>query len=206
MSITPEEARELTEIRPKWANSEIRPFKDVQSFLSISGMLQGEVAQKSLEARKRFLDLLLLPEFHVMNGQEKADAVGVSLPTLQKWMIQVPDEYLAEALKKMRERSAKQSLAVDAALYREAVRDEGDAKHKELFYRRVEGWNPAQNVELTRGRDKELDSKANVQLLKELFAGLSKEEKLEVLGEGGIPPVPGNVERLEGGGEGGANV
>ena len=212
--MTPEESRELTEIRPKWSNSEIRPFKDVESFLNISGVLQGETAQKSLEARKRFLDLLMLPDFHVMNGQEKAEAVGVSESTLTKWMIQCPDEYLANALKVMREKSAKQSLAVDAALYREATRDEGDAKHKELFYRRIEGWVPKQDMELSRGRDKELDAAANFDLLKELVKGLSPAQKLELLGktpmtEGVmladevLDAAQGNVERLEGPVDGG---
>lgn len=201
--INPEEARELVDIRPKWSNSEIRPFKDVETFLKISEVLQGELAQKSLEARKRFLDFLLIPDFHLMDNDEKAAAVGVSTHTLAKWMIQCPDEYLAEALKIMREKNARHSMRVDAALIREATVDGGDAKHKELYYRRQENWNPAQNLELSRGRDKELDSKANFELLKALVAGLSAEEKAELLGQGGIPPVDGNVERLEGPGEGG---
>lgn len=202
--ITPQD---LIDARPKGNYQGVHPFKTVAEFINISGMILGEAAEKSRECRKLFLDLLLTPEFHEMKGIERAEAVGVSLPTLQKWMIQVPDEYLAEALKVQREKSARRSLEVDAALYREATRDEGDAKHKELYYRRIEGWVPKQDMELSRGRDKELDGKANFDLLKELFKGLSPEEKRSLIGEvpqGAIELNSGAIdEALEGGGGGG---
>jgi hypothetical protein len=194
-------AQDIIDIRPKGAYGEARPFRSLEEFINAGKSLLGEQAARSIEAKRRFLDLLRYPEFHEMVNQERADAIGVSFQTLQKWMIQVPDEYLGDALRVSRERSAKRSLEVDAALMTECRK--GNVKAMDLYYRRIEGWVPKQDMELTRGRDKELDGKANFELLKQLFNGLSPAEKTELVGEGGGGAIEGNVERLEGGVSGG---
>lgn len=201
-------AQELVEIRPKGAYSEVRTCKTLEEFLDDKRM-PSESVRRSVEARRRFLELLGYPEFHEISNQEKADAIGISIMTFQRWMIQVPDEVLAESLKRMRERFARQSFKVDSALLEECKK--GNVKAMDLYYRRIEGWVPKQDMELTRGRDKELDGKANFELLKELVKGLSPSERAELLGPQEIEMSPngvveGNVERLEGGVKGGDDV
>lgn len=195
-------SQDLVEFRPKGKYGDTRTYKDLEGFLGISGVLQGEAAKRSLEARKRFLDLLAYPEFHVMSEGEKADAIGISLKTLSKWEIQVPDEYLADALRKSRERSARQSFKVDAALMKECLA--GNVKALDLYYRRIEGWVPKQDMELSRGRDKDLDARANFDLLKELVKGLSPEDRAELLSAGqggGVLEAKGDSSGVEGGRE-----
>lgn len=196
--------KEINALRLSDKYEGILPYASVEAFLSVgSPYKSADENNRARELRRLFLELLKTPQFHLMNATEKGELIGIETATVQKWMKQVPDEYLAEALKEMREKSARASIDVDAALYRESVRDEGDAKHKELFYRRIEGWVPKQDMELTRGRDKELDSRANFDLLKELVKGLSPEEKRQLLGNAPMEAIETKVERMEGPGDGG---
>ena len=179
MEITDKDLQNLRGDSPSYG----KPFKTVEEFLTPNPRLMlTDVTRRSYEIRKTFLEVLMTPEWHLMSVQEQADSLGVDQATIRRWYNQVPDAYLADALKHMREHSARSAIKVDAALITEATAPGGDAKHKELFYRRVENWNPAQSLELSRGRDKELDSKANFELLKEIFKGLSPQEKAELVG------------------------
>jgi len=182
-----------------------KPYKTIQEFVTAKSYMRSD-SQNAItqEGRQRFIELLMFPEFHVMSGVERAEALGVSEQTIGRWWRQVPDDYMDEALKTARARHARQSFEVDSALMRECKG--GNVKAMDLYYRRIEGWVPKQDMELSRGRDKELDSQANFELLKALVAGLSPEQKAELLKEGGAGAIEANVERLEGGGEGGPNV
>jgi len=110
-----------------------------------------------------------------------------------------------------REQSARQTLEVDDGLHRKARG--GDAVAAKLWYE-IHGWSPKQNLEITKGRDKELDGKANFDLLRELVKGLSPAEKAELMGsvpQGAIESKPeafgsivgGCGGELKGGGGGG---
>lgn len=181
--LRPITGQDLVDVRPKLANGQWRPFKTIEGFLGMVTPGEGEPQERSLEARKRFLDLLKFPEFHEMKLQEKADATGVSISTISKWMVQVPDSYLAEALKVSRERSASRSLEVDASLMRQCR--EGNVKAMDLYYRRIEGWAPKTGMELTRGVDPEMAEKDDKALLVALMQGLSEEERAEVVKRAG---------------------
>jgi hypothetical protein len=179
-----------------------KPYKTVDQFMAAKSYLNGDVEnERRQEARAMFIEYLMYPQFHLMSFADRGDVLGVNESTVRKWWKECPDDYMAEALKVMREKSARDSLEVDAALKREATVEGGDAKHKELYYRRIEGWVPKQDMELTRGRDKELDGKANFDLLRELVKGLSPEERRQLIGEVPQGAIEANVERLEGGGD-----
>lgn len=177
-------------------------YSTVEAFMNYgSGSIPDE-GDRNYQMRKLFLEMLMFPEFHVMTRDEQGAAVGIDGLTVGRWIAQVPDEYLAEALKVSRERHAKQSFEVDASLMRECKA--GNVKAMDLYYRRIEGWVPKQDMELSRGRDKELDGKANFELLKALVQGLSPEQKRELLGGGVEGAIEANVERLDGVVRGGA--
>lgn len=220
----PEEEKKEIQVEKGWVDP-IRPYATIRDFMCMGlaglrnkGYTEDEIKlafelKKVLpiqESRKRYLDYLMVPEFHLMSETDQAEAVGVDPRTIKKWGRQVPVEYMAEALKKSREEHAARSIQVDSALFKEAVKDGGDAKHKELFYRRVEGWNPKTEMELTRGVDPDMAGKTDRELLVGLLASLPEEERVKVLEDaknvearggvgvvGGLPGAPGVL--LEGG-------
>ena len=59
-----------------------------------------------------------------------------------------------EALKKRRARIALKLGQVDKALFDKAILDK-DVKAIELIYKRLEGWNPNQKIELSENSDPE---------------------------------------------------
>lgn len=166
------------------------PYKTVEQFVKASSYLHSDDKNaKFQELRQRFVDLLMDPNFQVMTFVERAELMGVNEGTLKNWWKQVPADYMAEALKVSREKSAAKSMEVDAALFREATAEGGDAKHKELFYRRIEGWEPKTAMELSKGKDKDLDNAAVFQAMKDAMAMLSPEQKAELLGTPKETPV-----------------
>lgn len=181
--LTPEESREVTEYRPLTGLSYIRPYKTIGEFLAISEALKDPVKVKESKERKLlFLELLKTSEFHMMKVGEQADAVGVSAATIRRWLGQVPDEVLSAALKESRQKMAIHSLRVDAALIREATAEGGDAKHKELFYRKAEGWEPKQGLELSK-KDEPLNAEVMIQALKDALMMIPEAERLKLLEE-----------------------
>lgn len=189
--------KEITDLRDSGKYGGHKPYASVEAFLSVRNDFKSlDVNTRTYQLRKLFLDMLMFPEFHVMTTPEKAEAIGIEESTVKQWMMQVPDEYLGEALKISRERHARQSFEVDASLMRECK--EGNVKAMDLYYRRIEGWVPKQDMELSRGRDKELDSRANMDLLRELVKGLSPSEKAELLGNGVVGALEAKVEGLGG--------
>lgn len=162
---------------------EIRPYGTLQAFLSNGGHLR-EGARGWL-MRERLLELLKTVEYHVMDDEEKSAELGISKETVKRWEMQVPEEYWQEALKTTRDKYAKQSLKVDAALYRESVREKGDAKHKELYYRRAEKWEPKSGLEVS--KKAEYEDVSNADLILGLWGSLSGKEQDELL-----PKLGGN--------------
>jgi hypothetical protein len=171
--------------------------KTLEAFLNPSHALMNSPSiERQRATRQKFVDLLEIPEFHLMTREEQGLELGVSAPVVTKWFAQVPDSALEEALKKCRERRANTSLKVDAALIRKAV--DGDVKAIELYYRKDEGWTPAQGIELTRGRDKEAREASTVELVKGLLGTLSPEQKAELLKAGETEQSdPGHLESVE---------
>lgn len=135
--------------------------------------------------RQSFLEMLNYPEFHEMKNQDQADALEITVMTLLKWKKMVPDDYLASALKLQRERHAKRSLETDSSLMKEVRK--GNVKAIELFYRRIEGWEPKQAMELSRGKDKELEGKSNLELARMIVADLSEEDRKQLMEPPALP-------------------
>ena len=141
------------------------------------------------------------PEFRELNYVEQGKALGVSAQTVCNWRGEIGSERWQQILDMTRKEAAGPTLEVDDALLRAAKG--GDVAACKLWYE-IHGWSPKQNLEVSRGPDVELSPDAVFGVVKEAMKLLSVEQKAELLGQGGIPPVAGNVERLEGGGEGGA--
>lgn len=166
------------------------PYKTVEQFVNRTSYVIGdEASAKFCEERQRFIDLLMEPDFHVMSFAERAEALGVQEKTVRIWWKQCPYEYMAQALKVSREKHAGRTLEVDAALYREATEKGGDAKHKELYYRRIENWEPKQGLELSKGKDKELTPDQMAQALKDALQLLPEDKRAELLREAQQGPV-----------------
>ncbi len=151
----------------------------------------NEVQMRTQEQKRLYLALMEQPEFNLMTATEQGAEVGVDYVTIQKWKRMVPAEIMQEKLKKSREGYATMSLEVDAALFKESVKDGGDAKHKELYYKRAENWTPAQSLELSRGKDKETREIPTVELVKGLLGTLTPEQKKELLASEGGSGDPG---------------
>lgn len=182
----------------------IRKFERQTYFKTAEEFINGGSNEDGREARRRYVAMLEFPQWHLMTQVEQADALGVTQGTISQWKNGVPVSVWDSALKVSRERHAQLSLEVDASLMKQCR--EGNVKAMDLYYRRIEGWVPKQDMELTRGRDKELDGKANFELLRELVKGLSPEERRELIGnvpDGAIELKPEGIdEALEGGGGG----
>lgn len=181
-------------------NLEPRKFERQTYFKTADEFVNGGANEEGKEARRRYLALLEFPEWGLMTQTEQAEALGVTQGAISQWKAGVPVSVWDSALKISRERHAKGSLEVDSSLMRQCK--EGNVKAMDLYYRRIEGWVPKQDMELTRGRDKELDGKANFDLLRELVKGLSPAERRELIGEVPQGAIEANVERIEGGGGG----
>lgn len=177
------DAREVQSYRPI-SDLYGSPCSSVHAFLEKG---RNDMASETFSGvyikRQAFLEMLNYPEFHEMKNQDQADALDITVMTLLKWKKCVPDEYLASALKLTRERRASRSFEADSSLMKEVRK--GNTKAIELFYRRIEGWEPKQGMELTRGKDKEMEGKSNLELAKMIVADLSEEDRKQLL----EPPV-----------------
>lgn len=134
---------------------------------------------KAREMAGVFLKCLEDPRFHLMSREEQGEAVGCSVGKIGKFFATCPDAAMKEALNKSREKHAALSLDVDAALFKAAVADGGDAKHKELFYRRAENWTPSQGLEVSQKR--ELEGVDTAELIKGLMEGMSEGQRKTLL-------------------------
>jgi hypothetical protein len=153
------------------------------------------------DAKKfKYFEMVKEPEFNELSRAEQEKVIGCDRQTLWRWSKEVDWNQVREEAKKKYSQDAPK---VFEAIVKKAVK--GDGKSQELYLEYFLGWSPKQNLEVTRG-DRALDSKGTFELMKELFQGLSPEQKAELLKEGGAGAIEANVERLEGGGEGGPNV
>ena len=96
------------------------------------------------------------PDNDIKNRKDLAEKVlGVSTSALYKFFSSDElAEIESEALKTRRARLALKISQVDDALVERATIDK-DVKAIELFYKRLEGWNPNQKIELSENADPE---------------------------------------------------
>lgn len=190
-------AKDLMEVRPNWTFGTIRTFTTIEDFIEAGNAAwDNDNKERKRQARLKFLELIKFPEFWEMGDNEKGASLGITDTTVRKWLIQVPDSVLAAALKLQRERSVRRSLEVDSYLMKQCK--EGNVKAMELYYRRIEGWEPKQAMELSRGRDKELEQVDTVDLIKGLMEGMSAEQRKRLVegfpGGGGADGNTGGIE------------
>ena len=102
------------------------------------------------------LEYLSNPDNKVIMRSELAEKVlGITKSALYKFFnTDELSEIEGEALKKRRARLALKISQVDDALVERATIDK-DVKAIELFYKRLEGWNPNQKIELSENADPE---------------------------------------------------
>lgn len=146
--------------------------------------------------RRRFWEMVQTPDWHCLSTKEKAEVLEVTTVTVRNWENALSDEEWKKALETSRNRHAKTSLKVDAAVVKESLN--GNVKASELFYRRIEGWAPKSGMELTRGADGDLDEKGDRELLVGLLASLTPEERRSLLQDAEnakfeAPPEPGKA-------------
>ena len=118
------------------------------------------------------LEYLSNPDNKVIMRSELAEKVlGITKSALYKFFnTDELSEIEGEALKKRRARLALKISQVDEALVERATVDK-DVKAIELFYKRLEGWNPNQKIELNDGSEPE-----SIEIKFEEFDGRKKEK------------------------------
>lgn len=106
--------------------------------------------------RINLLEYLANPDNKVLMRSELAEKVlDISKSALYKFFnTDELSEIEGEALRKRRARLALKISQVDEALMERATVDK-DVKAIELFYKRLEGWNPNQKIELTENTEPE---------------------------------------------------
>ena len=117
------------------------------------------------------------PEFREMSFTDQGKELGVSGQTISNWRKAVKPERWQQILDMTRKDAALPTLEVDDALLRTAK--SGDVPAMKLWYE-IHGWSPKQNVEVTRGQDKELDPGMVFEVVKEALKNLTPEQKAEV--------------------------
>ena len=102
------------------------------------------------------LEYLSNPDNKVVMRSELAEKVlGITKSALYKFFnTDELSEIEGEALKKRRARLALKISQVDEALVERATVDK-DVKAIELFYKRLEGWNPNHKIEMSEGAEPE---------------------------------------------------
>lgn len=106
--------------------------------------------------RLKLLEYLANPDNEILNRSTYAtEVLGISASVMYRTF---DTEELSiiedEALKKRRARIALKLGQVDKALFDKAILDK-DVKAIELIYKRLEGWNPNQKIELSENSDPE---------------------------------------------------
>ena len=106
--------------------------------------------------RLKLLEYLANPDNEILNRSTYAtEVLGISASVMYRTF---DTEELSiiedEALKKRRARIALKLGQVDKALFDKAIIDK-DVKAIELIYKRLEGWNPNQKIELSENSDPE---------------------------------------------------
>ena len=104
----------------------------------------------------KIIEALQNPDNEIANRKEIAEKIlGISTSGMYK--IFTPDELAeieGEALKRRRARLSLKLGAIDKALVEKATIDK-DVKAIELCYKRFEGWNPNQKIEINDGSEPE---------------------------------------------------
>jgi hypothetical protein len=103
--------------------------------------------------RTKYLEYLSDPENSVvekgkvLTRGQIAKVLGTTRQTLYRHFTAAEmDELDADALAERRRRCARQSTAVDYALFQRATN--GDPQAIKLFYERIEGWTPSQKIQV----------------------------------------------------------
>ena len=104
----------------------------------------------------KLLEYLANPENEILNRSTMAEKVlGISASAMYRTFdTEELSEIENEALKKRRARLSLKLGQIDKALVEKAIEDK-DVKAIELCYKRFEGWNPNQKIELNDGSEPE---------------------------------------------------
>ncbi len=132
----------------------------------------------------RYLELVHEPEFNELTRPEQEKLIGVDRQTLWRWSKQVDWDRVRETMKS---RYAQEAPKIFGSIVKKATK--GDGKAQELYLQYFLGWSLKQNLEISRGADKELTQEQLFQALKDALPHLSPEQRAQLVGTGQETPV-----------------
>ena len=134
---------------------------------------------------------LLEPEFRNLTLREQAGSFNVVESTVSRWRQGISDDEWDTLLQESRKKVARQSLYVDATLYKKAL--EGDSQDRKLYYEKLENWSP-RLIQENINKNGDLGEKTDTELRAEALKSFTAEELARALEEKKAPVVLGVVE------------
>lgn len=129
--------------------------------------------------KTKFFECMKDPEYRMLKNSDKAEEIGVSTMTVGRWLRDVTPECWDIWRREESKFLARKEIEVNDSLFKQAK--EGDVGAIKLWYQKVLGWSEKQISENI-NHSPELEGKNPMELLRIAVAGLTPDQKAELLG------------------------